>query len=100
MFNRFLNKFVPVYDEGQVLPKKLCVVRREVSQDRMRSVWIIIPSLFKTNKGVYDPDTFKFYPNAVVRKIFALTVRFPIYKKVLFKWRKSEHIIKYNRDNK
>lgn len=90
-------KFLPklkVYKEGQQLPHKLSIVLKEVSQDRRKTIMIIVPSPFTTEKGTYDPISFLFYPSAIVRKIYALRIRFPTYKKFLISIDKTEVIVR------
>jgi len=90
-------KFLPklkVYKEGEYIPQKLSVVLREVTQDHKKMIMIIVPSPFTTEKGKYDPISFLFYPSAIVRKVYALSIRFPTYKKFLVKFVSNEVIVR------
>lgn len=96
MFNKILSKLFPVYDEGQSIPHKLSVVRREVPEDRMCSVLLIIPSPRVYTKGVYSTDTFMYHPNARVKNVYMFRVRFPSSNSILFTRKRIESIVHTN----
>ena len=79
---------------NNIVQSKFSIFRRKITMDRSHSWCMILPSPVIRKKGVYDPDTFKYHPDATVRKIFLFQVRLPEYKFISVSLRSTDIMIK------